>query len=87
MWPLLKDLFRLDRSLELALETKYASLLTVRAKFICMHIRRGDYLNHPKLHGILHAEYYSTAIARMQSILKGQGKLLVFSDDVKWCRQ
>lgn len=58
VWTLLKDLFRLDRSLEIALETKYASLLTIRANFICLHIRRGDYLNHPKLHGILHDEYY-----------------------------
>lgn len=50
-----------------------------------LHIRRGDYLNHPDVHYIQPLEYYQSAISILLS-KKEINKIYVFSDDVQWIK-
>lgn len=47
-----------------------------------LHIRRGDYVEKADFHYLQGAEYYLKAIQTLQPT-----KLLVFSDDIEWCKQ
>ncbi len=49
-----------------------------------IHVRRGDYLQKQEYHPVQPMEYYNHAIEIMKS--KGCETFLVFSDDVKWCK-
>lgn len=53
---------------------------------VSLHVRRGDYINHPEFGGITNREYYSRAILETQQLL-GTPKFFVFSDDIDWCRE
>jgi hypothetical protein len=50
-----------------------------------LHIRRGDYLNHPDIHYIQPIEYYQSAINTLLS-KKNINKIYVFSDDIHWVK-
>ncbi|MFT4599938.1 MAG: hypothetical protein ACI857_000105 [Arenicella sp.] len=53
-----------------------------------IHVRRGDYANHPellKIHGLCSAEYYSKAISIIQE-KQPNSTFYVFSDDIDWCK-
>ena len=47
-----------------------------------LHIRRGDYVAKSEFHFLQGKEYYEMAIQYIQPT-----KLLVFSDDIEWCKQ
>lgn len=47
-----------------------------------LHVRRTDYLNHPDIHTTLSQEYWEKAF----DILKPEC-IIVFSDDIDWCRE
>lgn len=50
-----------------------------------IHVRRGDYLDHPVYGGICTTEYYMNAL----SVLKKKTatkRLLIFSNDIFWCK-
>lgn len=47
---------------------------------VCLHIRLGDYINHP-LHGICNTKYYIRAINAMRNTVK-YPRFFVFTDDV-----
>lgn len=69
---------------------KYASILTphMRASAIVVHVRRGDYQS-PQLvtkYGFLGCDYFQNAIRRMRELNPG-GLMLVFSDDINWCKE
>lgn len=51
---------------------------------VSCHIRRGDYLNNPKL-CVCTEEYYRCAIQQIKQ-LASPNLLCVFSDDISWCR-
>jgi Glycosyl transferase family 11 len=53
---------------------------------VCVHIRRGDYLQKSPYH-VLSADYYRRAMDYCQ--LQSSKKLLffIFSDDMNWCQQ
>jgi hypothetical protein len=53
-----------------------------------VHVRRGDYLTtyNGALYHLDHS-YYNVAIERMKSLVGKGAKMLVFSDDIPWCRQ
>lgn len=53
---------------------------------VSIHVRRGDYLNHPYFKGICGVDYYRVAITYMMKKVKPE-VFLVFSNDVKWCEQ
>jgi hypothetical protein len=50
---------------------------------ISLHVRHGDYYGHPEIHPIQTIEYYKNAI----SVLPKDLEILIFSDDLRWCRQ
>lgn len=50
---------------------------------VAVHIRRGDYLDHPTKHPVVTFEYLRTAF----SIFSVEARFLVFSDDIDWCKK
>lgn len=49
-----------------------------------VHIRRGDYIDHP-IHGVCDLNYYISAMKLIKS-KKDIGNFLIFSDDIEWCK-
>lgn len=55
-------------------------------KSISIHVRRGDYVNHP-LHGnVCTLDYYRQAIEIIRSKVHGP-VFYIFSDDIEWCKK
>ena len=52
--------------------------------FICIHVRRGDYLNNPSIHPTCTKEYYQKALESF-SFMKYTP--IFVSDDIKWCKE
>lgn len=53
-------------------------------KLVSVHIRRGDYLNHPDAHPLCTIEYYNEAM----DLLDGENVLFVCtSNDISWCKE
>lgn len=52
--------------------------------YVSLHVRRGDYLNLSEKLRLMPLEYYKECIGRC--VEKGYKKFLVFSDDIKWCK-
>lgn len=50
-----------------------------------IHIRRGDYKNHPDYHTNLSGEYYNAAMQHMVTAFPDV-HAVVFSDDIEWCK-
>jgi hypothetical protein len=64
------------------LDEKYDFLK--KNKTTSIHVRRGDYVNHPNHHPTQSLEYYSQSI----KILERETELfVVFSDDINWCKE
>jgi len=53
---------------------------------ISLHIRRGDYIKFPDHHPILPKKYYNDALTYIFSNDTTIKNVLVFSDDIKWCK-
>lgn len=55
---------------------------------VSLHVRRGDYLNTSTYAGICTKDYYEKALAFFKNIrFEKPLKVIVFSDDIPWCRQ
>lgn len=52
---------------------------------VSVHIRRGDYLNHPLYEGICGLSYYNEAIEIIKKRVDNP-TFVVFSNDIDWCR-
>lgn len=52
-----------------------------------LHVRRGDYLNHPDRHPVQPLSYYETAVIKLMEENKDIDKIFVFSDDMNWVNQ
>ncbi len=55
---------------------------------VSVHVRRGDYVSDPRIgarHGLLSAEYYRRAAARIGESVEAP-HFMVISDDPEWCR-
>lgn len=52
---------------------------------VSIHIRRGDYVNHPDYKDICTLNYYKKAILHFTSIDKNC-HFVVFSNDINWCK-
>ncbi len=52
---------------------------------VSIHVRRGDYLNHPLFGGICDLDYFRKAINFLNSKLDNL-HFFVFSDDPNWCK-
>jgi hypothetical protein len=63
---------------------KYLNLIKNKNS-VAIHIRRGDYLNNPKVsyvHGILKEDYYKKSISYLKKIVKNP-IFFIFSDDIE----
>jgi hypothetical protein len=80
-------LFEPDLITKEILKSKYADLLTpnMKARSIVLHIRRGDYVALPQYHCILTPDYYRRVVAEAHALIPNS-HILVFSDDLDWCR-
>lgn len=54
-------------------------------KTCSIHIRRGDYLNHPTLF-VCDKKYFENAISKMIELCPQIEKFVIFSDDIEWCK-
>jgi hypothetical protein len=64
------------------------SIRAAGTRACAIHVRRGDYVSSmlaARTHGSIGPAYYSAAVARLRSQVKG-AKLFVFSDDPAWAR-
>lgn len=53
---------------------------------VSMHIRRGDYLEHPELYGTITMEYYERAMRYIQE-RKENVYFYIFTNDIPWAMQ
>ena len=53
---------------------------------VSLHIRRGDYINHPLLGGITTVEYYNNAINEIKKRVDNP-RFIVFSNDTDWVKE
>lgn len=62
----------------------YANLIK-NSNSVALHIRMGDYVNHPLHGGICTPEYYQQAIDLIQQKTEAP-RYFIFSNDVTWCK-
>lgn len=56
-------------------------------KTVCIHVRRGDYLNYPDKHPVITIEYIVKSIDLLNSKVPYRLKYIIFSDDMQWCKE
>jgi len=75
------DMFSFPEEVQKLVEETYGDLL--KGQTTAVHVRRGDYINLQDHHPLLTHEYYNKALG----LFSASDHLLVFSDDVEWCRE
>lgn len=63
------------------IKSKYQSYLD--NPLVSLHVRRGDYLKFPGVHPTCSIKYYENALSKFSP----KPKVLIFSDDIDWCKQ
>lgn len=76
------DLLYLKDSYLQQIKEKYKQILEYET--ISLHVRRTDYLHLSNAHPVLPVSYYKSALDILNPKDK---KILIFSDDLNWCRQ
>lgn len=79
--PTIHDYFAPGEQTRVDLESKFAEILAIPAK-TALHVRRGDYLDQPDRHPTPSERYFRAAV----EVLSGKN-IVVFSDDIDWCRE
>lgn len=51
--------------------------------WVSIHVRRGDYLQHPTKHPVVTMDYLKEAVSKFSEDISFQ----IFSDDLPWCKQ
>lgn len=62
-----------------------AVLLRRDERAVSLHVRRGDYVDHPEFGGVATKAYYEEAMRCMRDQVTG-AHFYIFSDDIAWCR-
>jgi len=75
----IKELFSPTLDIQKYIDERYGDLISDSTS---IHVRRGDYLNHPNHHPVCSIDYYLSAIEKI-----GGHKFTIFSDDIKWCKE
>lgn len=81
--PIIRQDFTIKDPLPLAV-TEWQSRLE-RQNAVCLHVRRGDFVQVP-LHGTLGMEYYGKAAAFIAEKVVDP-VFYIFSDDIHWCKK
>ena len=53
---------------------------------VSIHVRRGDYLNHPLYNGLCGLDYYKSAINEIKKLKGVNLNFYIFSNDIQWCK-
>lgn len=70
-----------------SLKEEYKVHLSEDERETCsIHVRRGDYLTLEQFHPVQTMRYFDTAIKTIIDKV-GKVKFMVFSDDIKWCKE
>lgn len=77
----IRQIFRESPEITKIINEKYNNINFKNSTSI--HVRRGDYLKFPNVHPICSLSYYEKAL----SLLSDVDQILVFSDDIEWCKQ
>lgn len=56
------------------------------AKYVSIHVRRGDFLNSKLYRGLCGKEYYMAAIKKAFDIVGEDAHFVFFSNDISWCK-
>lgn len=67
-------------------EKLYRNMVQSNEISVSLHIRRGDYLKYSNYHFILPLSYYRNCIDFISKKIK-IFKIIIFSDDILWCKQ
>jgi len=84
----LLEIFSINQKNKDIINNKYPNLFKNNIT-VSLHVRRGDFVVISKLYNpeyILKVTYYQKAINLINNLLKKKYKLLIFSDDIQWCR-
>ncbi|WP_291255425.1 alpha-1,2-fucosyltransferase [Fusobacterium sp.] len=66
-------------------KNKKIAKLIEKTNSVSIHIRRGDYLNHPIFGNICTLEYYKKAIEEIKQRVE-EPVFYIFSNDIEWCK-
>lgn len=83
----IRELFQFRESIKEACRPLVQKIERMNA--VSLHVRRGDYVENAEagsFHGLCSPAYYEAAVKRIAE-LHGAPELIVFSDDVAWCKQ
>ena len=80
-WKELLEIFKLK---DIHSQTKEYQQKIIESESVSLHIRRGDYINHPFLN-TCDVEYYKKAVMEILKINK-QVHFFIFSDDIHWVK-
>ena len=80
----IRERFQAPRSLQDAVEEKYAELLSQRERVVVVHARRTDYLQHMEVHSPVGVEYYRESVRRVRNTVNNPLFLLVSDDPSFW---
>lgn len=76
--------FSLNKDINLKINKKL-NIIRNNKKLVGVHVRRTDYLRYPQIHPFPGIEYYKKAINFFNKMF--DCKFLIFSDDIKWCKE
>lgn len=77
-----KALFKIKQGIINDLSDKHKELFDKGVPTVAVHLRRGDYLQHPNHHPVMDLNYYMKAMKKFPK----DAIFLVFSDDTEWCK-
>jgi len=77
----IRSMFKIREGIIEPLLKKHDDLLSRDVPVVAVHLRRGDYLNHPQHHPVLDMNYFMKATKKFPK----NAIFLVFSDDTEWC--
>ena len=66
---------------EFSVKEKYRKIPAAGSEYISLHVRRGDYLNHPATHRVLPISYYMNALKNLPDL---PIKIVVAPQDKMW---
>ena len=76
------NIYKIPLYIERYIAQKYGHIYK-ESHTVSLHVRRGDYLNLAESHPLCELQYYYDAIDR---IVEQNTIILIFSDDLEWCR-
>lgn len=78
---LIRKLYLMPDEIATSLKQKYADW--INEPFVCIHVRRGDYLNLPHRFSICSNRFYHQAMKQFSK----DTRFAVISDDMSWCKR